>query len=118
MTTPDYEAYGYEPEHDTRNLFTYVNKNWSYGLPYRIGAMPDGEGGWGVFVQWERGKEPQEGGTQYAHVEGMPNVRNSQRETRFDAAWEVENAMEEYSEENYGPRGGSTDPEFDIGGGL
>lgn len=115
MPTPDFKKYGYEPDHDGVHQFSYVNQNYSYGLPYRIGASVDGEGGWVVYVQWDQSADPVEGSrTTYEHVEAdLHNYTESQseREKRFDAAMAVERAMKEYSEENYG----SVDPEFDMG---
>ena len=118
MTTPDFEKYGYEPDHDGMHRFSYINQNYRYGLPYRIGANVDGEGGWVVFVQWQPGEDPADGQrTTYEHIRGdLHNYTEAQseREKRFDAAMAVERAMREYSEENYGPSKGG---DFDFGGG-
>jgi hypothetical protein len=112
MATPDFEKYGYRPDHDGRNMFSYVNENYEYGLPYRIGASENMTGGWVVWVQWRPDAEGED--TVYGEVEGIPEMPNnhSQRDTRFDAAMMIERAMEEYSPSNYGPSGGS------ITGGL
>lgn len=108
MTTPDFKKYGYEPEADAKNYFSYVNKNHKHGLPYRIDAAPDGDGGWGVSIHWKKAgrHDPNQQTTFYDYASD-----------RFGAAMTIEQAMKEYSEENYG-RGSSVDPEFDFGGGL
>lgn len=124
MTTPDFRKHGYEPDHDGVSSFSYVNKNYRYGLPYRIGATENMDGGWVVWIHWQPNDEGT--GTVYGEVDGVRELPNSQsqRETRFDAAMVIERAMDEHSEGNYGPgrvpdaRGeGSVDHEFDFGGG-
>jgi len=101
MTTPDFDKYGYTPDVDTRNRFTYTNDNPEPGEPVEVGAGANGEGGWAVF---------------YVRPDGTQVYVDEDVGDRFGAALLVEKVMEEHHayKSSDAPDFGGTD----ITGGL
>jgi hypothetical protein len=109
----DRERRGFKLETESRNHISYVNTAWEPGRVYRIGAAPDGEGGWGVYVQ--RQKIDRKGGQEYWHVEADPNMttKKSKREKRYNAIQALKSAVDEHGRGSRGMGGG----DFDMFGG-